>query len=49
MKLIDSNKIDIKRLRIGLRLNTPAPKIMKHAKDYTRKIKHKSIYKYEEN
>lgn len=34
----------VKRIRAGIRLNTPAPKIEKHKKLYTRKAKHKVKY-----
>lgn len=38
-------KDKLKSIRIGIRLNTPSNKVFKHAKDYTRKEKHKSILK----
>jgi hypothetical protein len=41
MKQGNQQKNKLKSIRVGLRLNTPAPKIIKHAKDYNRKEKHK--------
>jgi hypothetical protein len=43
MKLqkIKADKEKLKYIRIGIRLNTPSPKVIKHAKDYTRKEKYK--------
>ena len=38
-------KNKLKSIKTGVRLNTPAHKVFKHAKDYTRKEKYKSILK----
>jgi len=42
-----NQKSKLKLIRTNLRLNTPSPKVIKHAKDYTRKDKHKLILKRE--
>lgn len=41
MNQVKKQKNKVKSIRVGIRLNTPAPKVIKHAKDYTRKTKHK--------
>ena len=40
MKIVNKKEI-LKYLKMGVRLNTPAPKIEKDKSKYTRKLKHK--------
>jgi hypothetical protein len=37
------NREKVKSVRTGIRLNTPAPRILKSEKDYSRKKKKKAI------